>query len=201
VGQGAGDVITSGTENICIGRATDPNDATATQQIVIGYSISGGEDNQFTFGKASNVVQNEFDTDAAWTRTSDVRLKTDINNAVLGLDFVNDLRPVTYKWKSTQDLDESDSQLSKLLPKDVLDEDGKVVQSKDKIEHMNTDTTMHGLIAQEVKEALDKAGVDTFKGWSQNSDGIQNISREMFIIPLIKAVQELSAKVEALEKK
>ena len=66
---------------------------------------------------------------------------------------------------------------------------------------MNTDTTMHGLIAQEVKEALDKAGIDTFKGWSQDDDGVQNISREMFIIPLIKAVQELSAKVEALEKK
>jgi hypothetical protein len=29
---------------------------------------------------------------------------------------------------------------------------------------------------------------------------MQNISREMFVFPLIKAVQELSAKVKALEE-
>ena len=194
-------VLADGTANIVIGMNSRTSATDSANQIVIGHDISGTGDNDFAFGKASNVVHNDFDTDAAWSRTSDARLKTSINNAVLGLDFVNDLRPVTYKWKSTQDLDESDSQLSKLLPKDVLDEDGKVVQAKNTVEHMNTDTTMHGLIAQEVKEALDKAGIDTFKGWSQDDDGVQNISREMFIIPLIKAVQELSAKVEALEKK
>ena len=64
---------------------------------------------------------------------------------------------------------------------------------------MNTDVVMHGLIAQEVKAALDTADVDTFKGWGQDSDGVQNISREMFVIPLIKAVQELSVTVETLQ--
>ena len=57
------------------------------------------------------------------------------------------------------------------------------------------------MIAQEVKEALDKVGVDTFAGWSEKPDGSQNVSREMFVIPLIKAVQELSQKNEALEKR
>ena len=69
----------------------------------------------------------------------------------------------------------------------------------DDTNHMNTTATMHGLIAQEVKTALDKAGVDTFKGWSQDSNGIQKISREMYVIPLIKAIQELTAKVTSLE--
>ena len=64
---------------------------------------------------------------------------------------------------------------------------------------MNTETTMHGLIAQEVKSALNTAGVNTFKGWKEDSDGVQQISREMFVIPLIKALQELSAKNDALE--
>ena len=58
---------------------------------------------------------------------------------------------------------------------------------------------MHGMMAQEVKSALDKAGVDTFSGWTEDEDGMQNVSREMFVIPLIKAIQELTAKVEALE--
>ena len=67
---------------------------------------------------------------------------------------------------------------------------------------MKTDVTLHGMIAQDVKAALDKAGVDTFGGWSQDErDGSQEISQEMFVHPLIKAVKELSAKVEELDKK
>ena len=59
--------------------------------------------------------------------------------------------------------------------------------------------TIHGLIAQEVKAAMDKVGNSTFNGWEDTVDG-QAVSREMFITPLIKAVQELSAKVKALEE-
>ena len=78
---------------------------------------------------------------------------------------------------------------------------------KELTEHYNeenqkdTDVVMHGMIAQEVKAALDKSGVDTFGGWSERLDGSQSISREMFVIPLIKAVQELSAELEELKKK
>ena len=64
--------------------------------------------------------------------------------------------------------------------------------------------TGHGFIAQEVKEALDKHASDNdkkFSGWSEGPDGMQNTSREMFVIPLIKAVQELTAKVKKLEDK
>ena len=52
---------------------------------------------------------------------------------------------------------------------------------------------------KEVKQALDKAGTDTFGGWNEETDGSQTISQEMFVYPLIKAVQELSAKNDALE--
>ena len=59
---------------------------------------------------------------------------------------------------------------------------------------------MYGLIAQEVKQALDKHNITDFGGWHETEDsGIQGVSQEMFIYPLIKAVQELSAKVTALE--
>ena len=64
---------------------------------------------------------------------------------------------------------------------------------------MNTDAVMHGLIAQEVKTALDAAGCSTFSGWSEDENGQQQISKSMFVVPLIKAIQELSAKVTALE--
>jgi hypothetical protein len=181
IGIYAGNSITTGTKNICIGTDTDPSASDGSQQIVIGDSITGGEDNQFTFGKASNVVQNEFDTDAAWTRTSDVRKKRNIKDDKLGLEFINKLRPVTHQWKPSNE-----------FPKewDEYSEEN----------NMNLEATMHGLIAQEVKQALDDVGVDTFSGWKERQDGSQTVSREMFITPLIKAVQELSAEVKQLKK-
>ena len=115
------------------------------------------------------------------TRSSDERKKTNIANATLGLDFVNDLRTITYKWKRSQD-----------IPNTLDDYDANT-------NHMDTSVTMHGMLAQEVKAALDTAGVTTFGGWAEESDGSQSLSQEMFVYPLIKAVQELSAKNTALE--
>jgi hypothetical protein len=65
---------------------------------------------------------------------------------------------------------------------------------------MDTETVMHGLIAQDVKEAMDEVECDTFGGWDEDVYGRQHVAREMFVIPLIKAVQELSTKVEAQQK-
>ena len=64
------------------------------------------------------------------------------------------------------------------------------------------DGTLYGLIAQEVKTAMDKHGISDFDGWHEQEKGdkIQGISESQFVIPLIKAVQELSAKVKALEE-
>ena len=58
---------------------------------------------------------------------------------------------------------------------------------------------MYGLIAQEVKSAMDKHNITDFGGWSISKDNIQGISQEMFVHPLIKAVQELSAEVTTLK--
>ena len=64
-----------------------------------------------------------------------------------------------------------------------------------------SDKYYYGFIAQEVKEAVDKHDASDCGVWNSDSDGRQRISREQFVVSLIKAVQELTAKVEALEKK
>ena len=56
---------------------------------------------------------------------------------------------------------------------------------------------MTGLIAQEVKLAINKSGVSRFGGWDIDNDGMQQIKKELFIFPLINAVKELTAKVGA----
>jgi hypothetical protein len=173
--------LSTGSNNICLGTNTRTSANSNDNSIAIGHNIDSAA-NQVSIGKAANKIYNEFDTDAAWTQSSDVRLKKDIQDSTLGLDFVNDLRPVTYQWKSSNE-----------LPKDFAhynEENNKT-----------TDVTMTGLIAQEVKEAIDKSGVERFSGWAEDRDGVQQVSKEMFVFPLIKAVQELTAKVEELETK
>ena len=71
------------------------------------------------------------------------------------------------------------------------DADGNIIN------HMDTDVVMHNFIAQEVKAALDTAGVSDFGGWKEDQYGVQQVSREMFVIPLVKAVQEQSALITA----
>jgi len=65
---------------------------------------------------------------------------------------------------------------------------------------MNLDVVIHNMIAQDVKQALDEVGCDTFGGWKERKDGSQTISREMFVTPLIKAVQELTEIVKSQQK-
>jgi hypothetical protein len=65
---------------------------------------------------------------------------------------------------------------------------------------------MHwGLIAQEVKAAVDAAGVEDFAGWilsdAEDPASEQAMCYTQFIAPLIKAIQELSTEVEELKAK
>ena len=184
VGYQAGNGLTTGSSNVCVGKGTDTNANDDVNAITIGDGITSGTNN-FSFGKGSNVVSNDFSSNANWSRSSDVRKKREIYNQGLGLDFINDLRTVNFKWKPSNE-----------FPKEWNDYSEE--------NNMDTDVIMHGFIAQEVKEALDKHANDIdkkFGGWSEGVDGMQHTSREMFVIPLIKAVQELSAEVKELKTK
>jgi hypothetical protein len=65
--------------------------------------------------------------------------------------------------------------------------------------------THYGLIAQQVKSVLDEANIADFGGWVisdvNDPEGQQALRYEEFISPLIKAVQELTARVKSLEEK
>jgi hypothetical protein len=107
-------------------------------------------------------------------------MKTNVQEDSLGLSFINRLRPVKFTWK----------------PSNELEQDNPYYAEENK---RDTTTVIHGLIAQEVKAALDAEGVDTFAGWDMGADGIQAVSREMFVTPLIKAIQELKAELDTVK--
>lgn len=99
-------------------------------------------------------------------QTSDGNLKTQISQSNLGLDFILDLKPVSYNF---------------------------ITDSKEK---------HYGLIAQDVLETLNNYGINTkdFAGFILDENGKMGLRYEEFLSPLIKAIQELSAKINALEK-
>ena len=135
-----------------------------------------------SIGKNGNRIYANFSSSATWTQSSDERMKKNITDDTLGLSFINRLRPVTFNFRKASE-----------YPEDFIYYDATNKNSKD-------DTiTHHGLIAQEVKAAMDAESNTTFKGYDLANDGVHSISEGNFVYPLIKAVKELSAKVDALE--
>jgi len=109
-------------------------------------------------------------------QTSDEREKTEIKETTLGLDFIKDLKPVSYKWIDGEQQN----------------------KGKDEREHQ-------GLIAQQVAETVEKHGINknTFGGLdiqkTEKYDDFHGMSYDQFIAPLIKAIQEQQAQIEALQ--
>ena len=182
IGGLAGDTVTTGTNNTLVGYNVDCQNS--VNAIGIGHGFDSASD-FFKFGKASNVVSNNFTANATFSRSSDQRWKKDITtNTDCGLDFIKALRTVTYKWKAPSELDASLSEYNS--------------------EKTSADftTKMYGFIAQEVKQAMDDNSVTDFAGWvvdETSEDNKQGVSYEMFVVPLVKAIQELEARVAALE--
>jgi hypothetical protein len=115
-------------------------------------------------------------------QTSDARMKNSIIPLSLGLDFINGLNPVSYKWN------------------DTLNEGHEPVQ------HSRTHL---GLIAQEVKQTIEDCGetlsttdiIDNDALVDENGIDRFGIRYHALIAPMIKAIQELTARVAYLENK
>lgn len=183
---------------------TKDTGGTLTRSAVIqtDHHFRPGADNAYTCGASG------FRWSAIWSangtiQTSDARTKLDISDSALGLDFINSLRPVSYRWKEggktvigqewfDRDGNPCDENTEGAIPGDVI----TVSKEGDRIHW--------GFIAQEVKSAADAADVD-FGGWvlsdKNDPDSQQALRYDQFISPLVKAVQELSAKVAELELK
>lgn len=83
IGQLAGSTSTTGTNNVFIGRASLGSSATAS--------------NEITLGNSSHVVLRCAVTTI--TSLSDERDKDEIKELPAGLDFINEIKPVSFVWK------------------------------------------------------------------------------------------------------
>ena len=173
VGRDAGSDLTTGSNNLFLGNAA------GTSASPNGVHIT--DSNRIVLGN-NNITDAHIKV--SFQATSDQRDKADITDFTKGLDIVNALRPVTYKWDMRSDYS---SDLS-------TTPDGTHKSNKTEI----------GLIAQEV-ETVEKAnGYSTDENnrlfIGKSTDGLHyGLKYERLVPVLINAIKELSAKVTALE--
>jgi len=180
VGHQAGEA-TNGSSNIILGNATSIG--AVSDRYVIGNANdgTGTADDEISFVKGSTFSRIALGGTSI-TASSDERMKKNIADHTLGLSFINRLRPVNFKWKAPSEFPESFASY----------DSEKTVATK-------TDWQT-GLIAQEVKAAMDSEGIETakFNVWNEEEDGSQALSPAQLIMPLIKALQEADNKIDAL---
>ena len=185
IGGLAGDAQTTANRMVIIGYNANASSNTAFDEIVIGNNVTGTGSSNFTFGTGASdsAVANGGTSISA---PSDQRYKEEITTSTAGLGFINDLRPVTFKWK---------------MEKDVPTDHRAYVEGSEKRVMNAKDDLYHGFIAQEVKTVLDNhAEVKNYDElWSENADSRQRLAPSFLIPMLTKAIQELSEKNDALE--
>ena len=166
-----------------LGLACKASAAGGNNQISMGSTITCTGNNNFTFGNGTTDSNIAFGGTSI-TAPSDARLKEDIQDEEIGLDFVNELRPVTFVWKKEKD-----------IPSELIAHK----EGSDK-RTMNGKYN-HGFIAQEVKELIDKYEFkEGFDLWQEDeADGRQRIGEGALIPILVKAIQELAAEIKTLK--
>ena len=184
----------TGNGNTYVGSRTSNGGAYATagvfNETVIGAEAQGEGSQSVRLGNTGVAT---LACKVALSVDSDARIKTDVVSGSLGLNFINSLNPVRFKKKNPATWDEA------IRPKIYTSRtgsDGEIIPAESA---PPTDENYYdGLIAQEVSASLSTQGI-TSDIWKENDLGKQSVKYGSLTVPLIKAVQELTARVEALE--
>jgi hypothetical protein len=208
-GAGALYSNTSGSNNVAVGEFSMSSNTTGSNNTVLGVSAnlgSGALSNATALGansvaSASNsvVIGSSSVTSiggySGWTNFSDGRYKKNIQQNVPGLAFINKLNPITYSLDITgieNKLHESQKPISdKNLATAANYLNDPVV--KQSVEEKSA-VSYSGFVAQDVEKAADSVGY-TFSGVDKPKDANQSfygLRYGDFVVPLVKAVQELS---------
>ncbi len=190
VGYDAGDSYNNGYNNVFVGANTDVNGTGYYNVIAIGQATVVGGSSIARFG---NSATGSYGGWAGWSNVSDGRFKNNVKENVPGLSFINKLKPVTYHLAATA-LDEFYHRNNKdSIDKKAEELYTKALKEKEQI-------TYTGFVAQDVEAAAKELGFD-FSGIDKpkNDNDTYGLRYAEFTVPLVKAVQELSAKNEQLE--
>ena len=197
-----------------MGASTNSND-NLSNFTAIGFTAYAFENNQVVVGNSSVTSIGGY---ANWSNFSDGRYKSNIKENVPGLSFITQLRPVTYTLNvdgieniikaASPDVKNnfeitfpngvnhpSNMSRGEQLKTGPTDQELKASQDKAKLVYT-------GFVAQEVEKLAkeinyDFSGVDAPK----SENGFYSLRYGDFVVPLVKAVQELNKKNEELEQR
>lgn len=185
IGNKAGWNVNNGNYCTYIGANAGPTVSGFVNTTGIGYNVTPTASNQVRIGDA-NVTS--IGGQVSWSTLSDGRFKKNIKENVPGLSFINKLKAVTYSLDLTA------------FAKSV-GEDRKNTNTANETDRKLQEKIIHtGFIAQDV-EAVAKNlnyefdGVDAPK----NDKDHYSLRYAEFVVPLVKAVQELSQQNDSLK--
>ena len=138
---------------------------------------SSNNEKIYNFFSIGNISTSTIGGYVNWSPTSDGRLKTNVKENVVGLEFIDALRPVTYNY----DLAMIEAFYGKEIPEGLRE----AAKQKGNIQYS-------GFIAQEVEQVALSLGYDFsgVKAPSGDNDAYALRYAE-FVVPLVKATQEL----------
>jgi len=183
----------TGICNTGVGYYANVSNAALTNATAIGFGASANASNQVRIGNSSVTSIGGY---ASWTNVSDGRVKMNIKENVPGLEFINKLRPVTYNLDIT-----AADKLTGVNHILINKEEKGIGQLYNKARRQKEQVTYTGFIAQDVEKAAqslqyDFSGVDVPK----NDKDLYGLRYAEFVVPLVKAVQELSRQNEEMKK-
>ena len=172
--------------------------ANVSNSVALGFEAIVTASNQVRIGNTSIT---SIGGQVGWTAFSDGRYKKNVKEDVPGLTFINKLRPVTY----TLDVSGIDSK-RKTNPPQLQSEAAKLIDAvsspaeEQNAKQEKAKVVYTGFVAQEVEEAAKKLNYD-FSGVDapKNKEDFYGLRYCEFVVPLVKAVQELSAENKELK--
>src|SRR6266498_415415 len=189
---------TTGFNNTALGSEADVSKNNLFNATAIGSGAKVDASNKVRIGDGS---VKSIGGAVEWTKLSDGRYKKNIKENVVGLAFINSLRPITYTV-NIQGLNEYYNKGRKQLLSDSVSANEEAVNAEmKKAEDEASKIVYNGFIAQEVEETAKKLNYE-FSGVDkpQSKDGVYGLRYAEFVVPLVKAVQELSKMNDALQK-
>jgi hypothetical protein len=190
---------TTGLDNTAVGPAAGLQLTTGSNNTLLGHNAGRGASPSGSITTGSNIVvlgnNNVTDLYCADTTisSSDARDKTDVSDFTYGLDWVTQLRPVTYRWDKRSWYVDKDA-----TTEDVLNAqpDGSKKRSKLHI----------GFLAQEELEVEKQFGFgeskdDMLIANLNEDESAYGIKYERLVPVLVNAIKELKAEIDILKSK
>lgn len=191
---------TTGSYNTGIGQLAGPTSGNLSNTTAIGYDAAPSASNSVVIG---NTSVTSIGGQVQWTAFSDGRYKKNITQNVPGLAFINKLTPITYNLdvEGIETVRHKNAQSPQGPNGTTLASAADNPAMKQAMKEQSA-VLYTGFVAQDVDKAAQSIGYH-FSGVDKPKDDQQSfygLRYSEFVVPLVKAVQELSAQNDSLKQ-